>query len=421
MNKPVDDRNKIFRIAVRKFGPFESAIPKQWQSFNVEAKTGLQLEAVALDLEPLHRQLFSEFGLATGSYDLAMISTDWLAEANASLSLVDLSPYLASSPPEGYPDAWSESLLRLQRFGDCVLGLPFHDGPECLIYRRDLFEDEAEQSRFQEHFGTPLTVPRTWDEFRRVARFFTRPDQKLYGTVFAGYPDGHNTVYDFCLQLWSLGGELFDANRRMLLDTPQACDALEYYRSIFHDESAIHPGSVTFDSVRSGMAFAAGEVAMMVNWFGFAAMSETIEESRVKGNTAIAAIPSKNGSGISLNAYWIMGIPAGCPHREVAWKFLAHCASPEMDKLLTLEGGIGCRKSTWCDKQVNAVIPYYQLLEKIHEKARDLPRMTNWSSVAAVIDRMMLDVIQTEEPIAAITARAKSLARSVEDGGTAQS
>jgi len=280
MNRPGDDRNKTFRIAVRKFSPFESAIPKQWQSFDAEAKTGLQLEPVALDLEPLHRQLFSEFGLATGSYDLAMISTDWLAEANASLALVDLSPYLASSPPEGYPDAWSESLLRLQRFGDRVLGLPFHDGPECLIYRRDLFEDEAEQSRFREHFGEPLTVPRTWDEFRRVARFFTRPDQELYGTVFAGYPDGHNTVYDFCLQLWSLGGELFDANGRMLLDTPQACDALEYYRSIFHDESAIHPGSVTFDSVRSGMAFAAGEVAMMVNWFGFAAMSETIEESR---------------------------------------------------------------------------------------------------------------------------------------------
>ncbi len=421
MHKPSDDRNRSFRIAVRKFGPFESAIPKQWQSFEAEAKTGLQLEVVARDLEPLHRELFAERGLATGSYDLAMISTDWLAEANALLGLADLSPYLAFCPPEGYPDAWPESLLRLQRFGDRVLGLPFHDGPECLIYRRDLFEDEAEQLRFREQFGEPFSVPRTWEEFHRVAGFFTRPEQELYGTVFAGYPDGHNTVYDFCLQLWSRGGELLDAKGRMLLDTPQACEALEYYRSIFHDESAIHPGSVAFDSVGSGMAFAAGEVAMMVNWFGFAAMSETIEASRVKGRTAIAAIPSKNGRGISLNAYWVMGIPAGCPHREVAWKFLAHCASAEMDKLLTLEGGIGCRKSTWSDEQVNAVIPYYQLLEKLHETARDLPRTARWSSVAAVIDRMMLDVIQTEEPIAAITARAQSLARSVEVGRTAQS
>ena len=33
---------------------------------------------------------------------------------------------------------------------------------------------------------------------------------------------------------------------------------------------------------------------------------------------------------------------------------------------------------------------------------------------------MMLDVIQTEEPIAAITARAQSVARAVEDSGMAR-
>lgn len=411
MSHPAGDREKTFRIAVRKFGPFESALLKQWQAFDAAVKTGLQLELVSLDLEPLHRELFEECGLATGSCDLVMVNTDWLAEANAAQGLVDLSPYLAASPPEGYPDAYSDSLLRFQRFGERVLGLPYHDGPECLIYRRDLFEDELERRGFQERFGVPLAIPSTWDEFHRVAQFFTRPAQGLYGAVFAGYPDGHNTVYDFCLQLWSRGGELFDDNERMLLSTPQAHAALEYYRSIFHDASAIHPSSATFDSVMSGMAFAAGEVAMMVNWFGFAAMSETIPGSRVKGKTAIAAIPSENGRGISLNVYWIMGIATGTLHRDIAWKFLAHCAGPEMDKLLTLEGGIGCRRSTWTDAQVNAVIPYYHMLEKLHENARDLPRMTNWSLLAEVIDRMMLDVIQSEEPIVAITARAESAAR----------
>ncbi len=420
MSEQGKERSKTFRVAIRKFGPFESAIPKQWQSFEAAAQTGLALEPVALDLEPLHRQFFLEEGLARGRYDLAMISTDWLAEANASQGLVDLSPYLASTPPEAYPEGWPESLLRLQRFEDRVLGVPFHDGPECLIYRRDLFENEAERLRYEERFGERLAVPRTWGELKRVARFFTRPEQGLHGTVFAGYPDGHNTVYDFCLQLWSRGGELFSADGRMLLNTPKASQALEYYRSIFHDASAIHPGSATFDSVKSGMAFAAGEVAMMVNWFGFAAMSETIEESRVKGKTAIAPIPSENGRGISLNAYWVMGIPAGSLHRDVAWKFLAHCARPEMDKLLTLEGGIGCRRSTWTDEQVNAVIPYYHLLEKLHENARDLPRMTNWSALAEVIDQMMLDVIRTKEPIAAVTERAQRMARSVEEGEKAR-
>lgn len=411
-----DDREKSFRIAVRKFGPFESAIAKQWRLFEGDVHTGLHLDPVVLDLEPLHDQLFLERGLSNGNYDLAMLSTDWLAEANAAQGLLDVAPYLASSPPDGYPEACSESLQRLQRFDDRVLGLPYHDGPECLIYRRDLFEDAAEQLRFEQQFGELLAVPRTWNEFHRVACFFTRPEQGLYGTVFAGYPDGHNTVYDFCLQLWSRGGELFDRNGAMLLDTPEAREGLEYYRSIFHDRSAIHPGSGTFDSVKSGMAFAAGEVAMMVNWFGFAAMSETIDASRVKGKTAIAAIPSQSGQGISLNAYWIMGIPSGSLHQETAWRFLAHCAGPEMDKLLTLEGGIGCRKSTWSDREVNHVIPYYHRLETLHENARDLPRLTNWSNLAKVIDEMMLDAIQSDEAIAEITLKAQKAARLVELG-----
>ncbi len=408
------ERECSFRIAVRKFGPFESAIAKQWQSFEDNAHTGLQLNPVSLDLESLHRQLFQDHGLANGSYDVAMVSTDWLAEANATQGLFDLAPYLASSPPEGYPSAYSESLQRLQRFDERVFGLPYHDGPECLIYRRDLFEDSAEQLHFEQQFGEPLMVPRTWEEFRRVARFFTRPGQGLYGTVFAGYPDGHNSVYDFCLQLWSRGGELFDQSGRIQIDTPESREGLEYYRSIFHDRHAIHPDSATFDSVKSGLAFAYGEVAMMVNWFGFAAMSETIDASRVKGKTAVAAIPSENGRGISLNAYWIMGIPAGSLHLDIACRFLAHCARPEMDKLLTLEGAIGCRKTTWSDNEVNAVIPYYHHLEKLHENARDLPRLSNWSSIAKVIDRMMIDAIETGRPIAAITASAQEKACLIE-------
>lgn len=420
MNKAGENRSRSFRIAVRKFGPFESALEKQWQAFEAQAGTGLSMEMAPLDLEPLHRQLFSEGGLANGSYDLAMISTDWLAEADASHGLVDLSPFLAKSPPSGYPNGWSESLLRLQRFGDRIASLPYHDGPECLIYRRDLFEDPREQAHFQEQFGKALAVPRTWEEFRRVARYFTRAEQGLYGTVFAGYPDGHNTVYDFCLQLWSRGGELFDADGQMLLETAETREALEYYRSIFHDASAIHPGSAEYDSVKSGLAFAAGEVAMMVNWFGFAAMSETIAESKVKGKTAIAAVPTECGRGISLNAYWTMGIAAGSRHRDIAWNFLAHCAAPDMDKLLTLEGAIGCRKSTWSDAEVNAVIPYYHRLEELHENARDLPRMTNWSSLAEVIDRMMIEAREMEAPVAAIAARAQKAARAAQKGGMAR-
>jgi multiple sugar transport system substrate-binding protein len=348
---------------------------------------------------------------------VTFLSSDWFAQAHESGVLADIAPYLQHDPPADYPNGWTPSLLQMHQFDDAVLGLPYHDGPECLIYRTDLFEDPDEQARYLAQHGQPLNVPRTWDEFQQVARFFQRPEADLYGTVFAAYPDGHNTVYDFCLQLWTRGGELFDEQGKWNLQTEEAESALTYYRAILNNESAIHPDSREFDSVQSGMAFAAGEVAMMINWFGFAGMAETIAESVVKGKVGIANIPhGVHGQPVSLNAYWILAINAHSPHADTAYRFLRHCASPQMDKLLTLEGGIGCRKSTWTDDEVNAQIPFYHRMASLHEHARELPRLANWAEVAAVIDELVLQTINTERPVAALLAEAQNKLESVLSG-----
>lgn len=408
-------RDGTFRVAVRKFGPFESAIAKQWASFEAGAKTGLRLDSVPMNLHPLSESLFDADGLRNGAWDVAFLNTDWVAAVARSKSVADLAPLLAADPPSAYPDGWSPSLLRLHDLDGAVLGLPYHDGPECLIYRKDLFEDPAEQAAFEMFAGVPLRVPRTWLEFQQVARFFHRPQRGLSGTVFAAFPDGHNTVYDFCLQLWTRDGELFDAAGALRLDTPEAAAALEFYREIVNDANAVHPKSREFDSVKSGLSFAAGEVAMMVNWFGFAAMAETIADSKVTGKVDVAPIPcAPGGRSASLNVYWILSVAAGAVHTDIAWRFLRHCASAEMDKLLTLEGAIGCRRSTWADPDVNRVAPFYHKLAGLHDNAREMPRLATWPRIAEIIDQAVLGAIDTSAPIAEILRTAQSQLQQLE-------
>lgn len=178
--------------------------------------------------------------------------------------------------------------------------------------------------------------------------------------------------------------------------TTEAEGALHFYRSIVNDLSAVHPQCRAFDSVKAGLAFARGEVALMVNWFGFAAMSEVIEESLVKGRVGIARIPSQGGQHTSLNAYWILGIASGSNLQDIAWRFLKHCASAAMDKLLAMEGAIGCRRSTWRDPDVNAVIPFYRELETLHADARELPRLSCWSELSLIIDEMVTAALNTK-------------------------
>jgi multiple sugar transport system substrate-binding protein len=78
-----------------------------------------------------------------------------------------------------------------------------------------------------------------------------------------------------------------------------------------------------------------------------------------------------------------------------------------MDKLLTIEGGIGCRKSTWTDGEVNRTIPFYRELEGLHAGARELPRMPQWSRIASIIDALVLRAIGSDRSEADLLAEAQ--------------
>lgn len=221
-----------FRVAIRKFGPFESAIQKIWRNSQATTGTALTLEAVALDLNPLYESLFTRGGLKDGTWDVALIVTDWLAEA-------------------------------------------------------------VEE------------------------------------------------------------GALLDA----------ACE---------------HP------------------------------------DSPVKGKVAIAKLPLEavleQTTSVSLSVYWTLVIAAGSRHKDEAYAFVRHACSPQMDKLTTMEGAIGCRLSTWSDPEVNAAIPFYHRLADLTPGARTLPRSRHFPALAHIIDEMAQQAICGAEPSGEILRRAQAKA-----------
>src|SRR6185503_9038517 len=118
--------------------------------------------------------------------------------------------------------------------------------------------------------------------------------------------------------------ELLDADGKPALDMRVAEAALEHYRHVAtHGYTVPNPKSI--DSVAAGNRFMAGDVAMMANWFGFAAMCQTLPESKVRGKVGIAPIPAGNistGHSVSLNVYWLLSIASGSKNKQLAWRFL---------------------------------------------------------------------------------------------------
>ncbi|SFD55964.1 extracellular solute-binding protein [Flavobacterium phragmitis] len=407
------------RIAVRKFDPFESTLQKLWDAFCLHNNIKMEAEMIPMELHDLYETTISEKGLKEGKWDIAHINTDWIFDAVNENAVLNLFSLIGENPPENYPFGWHKSLLHLQKLSNGIFGLPFHDGPECLIYRKDLFENETEKEHFKKQFGYELSTPKTWSEFAEIATFFNRPEQNLYGSVFANYPDGHNMVFDFCLQLWTRGGSLLNKKNQIDIHNETAIKALDFYRKMVNDATAVHPKSREFGSVEAGLAFAEGQAAMAINWFGFASMAEVIEESKVKGKIDITSLPSDPGhKTASLNVYWLYTIGSGSKHKKLAYDFLRFATTPESDKLLTTEGGIGCRKSTWKDEEINTLIPFYHKLEMLHENALTLPQTPIWPKVAELIDGAVLKAIETDISSAIILEETQEKIKELSQGTT---
>lgn len=401
-------------LATREQETFENAFAQQIAAFR--QTFDVEIEVVARPIHEHYALNIEACGLRSGGVDLYLCCTDWVPEAVEKGLFLALDSRLEANPPLDWPGGWHPAMLGLQRVGGETFGVPWHDGPEVFHYRTDLFEDEVEKSRYRERFGRELEPPKTWSEFLDTAVFFTRPEIGLWGCCEGVYTDGHNNVYDFLIQLWSRGGELFDPEGRPCFDDAIGCEALEFYRDLFHRHKVISPECLTMGSVEVGDFYAQGHAAMMWNWCGFAAVAEMPEYSRIVGKNACTTLPAGDGPGmtpVSLNIYWVMAVSSASRHADLAYEFIRHFTSPEMDKVTSMAGANGVRLSTWNDPEVRAKYPYYSIIESVHAGTRTLPAFPQYPAVNEQISLAVHRVIHEGADVALSLATAARAAAEI--------
>ena len=388
------------KLISREFDAFAQAFHRHAEAF-CAVNPGVEIEQEFLEIHAHYEKMVLNGGAATDQYDLFLCVTDWLPEAMQRGLLAPIDDYLNDDPPEGWPDAWSPSMRGAQTGPDGkVYGLPFHDGPEMLLYRSDLFGDPAEQASYRARFGEDLRVPETWDEFLRVAQHFTRPEEGLWGCSAASFKDGHNNVYDFLIQLWTRGGVLFDADWQPQFNGPIGQAALQYYLDLYVRHKVISPTCLDRDSIQCGFDFASGTAAMMWNWCGFAAVTEVPEYSKIVGKTRCAKLPREaNGQSTSLNIYWVLTIPAGSKNKELAYRYMKFAASERMDKITSLVGANGTRLSTWRDTEVQAKFQYYEIIEEVHRQVESPPAIPEYPALNEVLSTMVDEVLHQRKGV----------------------
>lgn len=394
--------SKPLVVLGREFDGFTRSFDRQFARL-----PGLPARHELIEISALEHGVVDGGAATSGDTDVLLLNTDWLPNLIERQRLLALDGYLAAAPPDGWPDAWVPSLRELQRGPDGrTYGMAYHDGPVMLLYRTDLFGDSTEQRGFERRFGYRLAPAATWDQLLDHALWFNRPADGLYGTILAGLPDAHNNIYDFLTQLWARGADLVGSDGHSALDRTAARESVEFLHALWHEHCVVNPAAAEWNSVDSGVHFAAGEAAAMVNWCGFVAISSDPDSPThgLVGCAPVPAGPGPDGARATMNSYWVLSVAAGCRRPDEAWELVRALAAPEMDAITASAGGTATRRDTWQRPDVRAVAPYYEALEDAHRVSRAIPRDPQWPALAEVLNDMMAVVVTEADRSAALDA-----------------
>ncbi len=324
-----------------------------------ETANNVKIEILGLESADLKQKIGLDSVNKTGQLDLIMIDDPWMpefAESGVMANLTEMGyvedeDFAAPSRAIG-KDPYGE--------GD-VYALPFSGNVMLFFYNKDLFDSKS------------LSVPADWKSVLEIAKQM-KSDGKI-GYVIRGQ-QGNPIVTDYLPILWSYGGNVFDADWNVTINTPEAKAALELYMELLAN-------GVNYEKNDIVAAVSEGKAAMSLGWPSWYI-------SGADAKAAYAPIPGKvdadaelHGSGMIGN--WMMAVTANSHNKELALEFLKFVTSAENQKVEATFGGVPTRASVLTDPELTAKYPYLPTLLEATNNSVVRPRTPLWSNVETAL------------------------------------
>jgi multiple sugar transport system substrate-binding protein len=235
-----------------------------------EAETGIKVTIVQEPWGSFGDRFFAEMAAGGTAWDMVIGDSQWLGQGSTLGYYVDLTDFLTST---GIKDTVTPATLIY--YGEYPAGsgqywgYPTEGDADGWAYRKDLFEDPAEMAAFEAEYGYPLDVPETYEQLMDIAKFFTRPDQGLYGLAIYSQKDYDAITMGVENTMFSWGGDWFGDGYQVLgvTNSPENVEALQFYRDLY--DCCQGPGLSNAFFAETNDAMIGGQVAMSMNYFAF--------------------------------------------------------------------------------------------------------------------------------------------------------
>jgi multiple sugar transport system substrate-binding protein len=294
-----------------------------------------------------------------------------------------------------------------------------------LYYNKRVYNDETVKAKYKEKFGKDLAPPTTYDEFKEQAIFLASPPN-LYGTAFAGKDEG--MTGRFMELLRANGGDMFDDKWNPTFNSPEGVAALQWFVDLYNAK-AVPAGTVNYTWDDIGQAFAAGTLALDLDWPGFAAFYNDKEKSKIAGDVGFAVAPSgsagKRGAWSGSHSF---SVTESCENKDAAVSFVVFMTNYESEMMEAEAGNLPTRTKVFEDVVAkfkaddNAYMAdMFETWEKSLAEARTPPLVPQWIEVSNVVwPQLQAAIVGEKTPKEALDQAASEATTILEDAGMLQ-
>jgi multiple sugar transport system substrate-binding protein len=364
------------------------------------AETGIPVSVRQIPLNSYQDMVFREFAANETEFDVVIGDSQWIGRGATKGLYEELTEWLPTVVDLGTIHARAARYLCEYPEGSGRwYAAPCETDAIGLAYRKDWLEDPAEREAFRALHGRELAVPATWEEFRDVADFFQRPDEKRYGCAF---PTGR--AYDaltmgFQNLLWSFGGRWHAEDSNAVvghLNTPETAAALDFFRELVH----LGPnGAENLDYDKTIEPFLNGSTAMLVNYFAFFPSIHSTLGERV----GFAVVPGHDGKRVaSLGGQGLSISTKIAPERkELAKRFIAWFLQRDVqEKWITKPAGFTANTAILASAAFRAQTPYNGPFADSVDTIRDFWNVPVFNELLEATQRYVGQAVDGEMPTA---------------------
>jgi len=342
--------------------------------------TGTSVQFVTLPYDGLFNRLSSELASGSVSFDVAAVDQVWLPTLAGKLAPLD-SLFTDAVKADLFP-----SLVSAAQVNGKYVGMPAWTNAEIVYYRKDLFTAPAERAAFQRKFGYALAAPRTWQQYRDAARFFTR-GTTLYGTDVKGGVETEWLAH--VLQAGSPGVVLAD-DGSIIIDNAQHVAALAFYAGLANQDKVSPPGAAQTDWAAAQNLFNQGKTAMMRFWAHEFPLIPN--DSPVHGKVGVAPMIAGPAGVAGIPGPFFVSVPSAGKNTDAAMRFTKF-AFDQNQLCVKSSLGLAARKSVIAEYAAKPGYEHYAALQATLDApaTKSRPATPKWQQI---VDTVLVPMLQ---------------------------